>query len=386
MFLQDILKQPVYTLLLRITCFFWLIAKLVGWKVWLSSRLFPVIPLIEAFRASEAVHVSLLVISVICLASIIVIPNKKILLLLLIAELSSCALDQNRWQPWEYQYLFMLFIFIIYKNKAEHIITSIACILIGTYFYSAINKFNGGFLLSVWDHTILRRYFKLSEERIHNNIIHYAGYALPVIELACSLGLMFTITKKPAVYILTAMHVFILFLLGPIGLAYNKIVWPWNIVMIILLWMVFFKHEINAKTIWKNANKLVAFCWILLPVLNFTGGWDNYLSCNLYSGNTPSMMICINDDKVNIPEAQFFNKTSAPGICRDGYALNIQNWALTEMNVPPYPEERICRAIKKEWLNKYPSLNTTFYVKPRLYLQPTKAYKLFTDRGQYKKL
>lgn len=385
MFLQDILKRPVDTLLPRITCFFWLIAKLVGWKVWLSSRLFPVIPPIEAFRAPEAVHVSLLVISVICLASAIVIPNKKILLLLLIAELFSCVLDQNRWQPWEYQYLFMLFIFIIYKNKAERIAASIACILIGTYFYSAASKFNGGFLFSVWDYTILRRYFKLSEGYTHNNVIHYAGYALPVIELACSLGLMFALTKKPAIYILTAMHVFILFLLGPIGLDYNKVIWPWNIAMIIFLWMIF-KHEINAKLLWKNTSKLVALFWILLPAMNFTDWWDNYLSSNLYSGNTPLMIICVNDGKGNISEGKFFNKTNVPGICKDGYTLSIQSWALTEMNVPPYPEERIYRAIKKEWLNKYPSLNTTFYLKPRLYMQPTKPYKLFTGRAQYKKL
>jgi hypothetical protein len=51
-----------------------------------------------------------------CLISIIIIPRKKILLpLLLITELFSCALDQNRWQPCEYQYLFTLFAFIVYR-------------------------------------------------------------------------------------------------------------------------------------------------------------------------------------------------------------------------------------------------------------------------------
>ena len=116
MFWKNSLKPRAYVSLLRITCFFWLIAKLTGWKVWLAWRLFPIIPPVETWQVPATVHLLLFTISLMCLISIIIIPRKKILLpLLLITELFSCALDQNRWQPWEYQYLFTLFAFIVYR-------------------------------------------------------------------------------------------------------------------------------------------------------------------------------------------------------------------------------------------------------------------------------
>ena len=183
-----------------------------------------------------------------------------------------------------------------------------------------------------------------------------------------------------------AMHVFNLIWLGPLGLQYNKVVWPWNVAMIILLWMIFIKKEINAKLIWKNTGALVAFCWILLPALNLAGWWDNYLSCNLYSGNIPSMIICVKDNIDSLPVAKFFNKRNMPGICDDGHILNIQNWALAEMNIPPYPEERVYRAIKKDWLNKYPSVNTEFYVRHRLDLKTMQLKILLTGTEKYKKM
>jgi len=31
------------------------------------------------------------------------------------------------------------------------------------------------------------------------------------------------------------------------------------------------------------------------------------------------------------------NKSGGSNVCKDGHILNVQYWALTEMNVPPYP-------------------------------------------------
>jgi hypothetical protein len=364
MFLKYILKQQASFTLLRITCFFWLLAKLIGWKVWLPFRTFPVVPPTAYLHVPAPVHVVLFAASLICLIVITINPyKKKLWLALLIAELFSCALDQNRWQPWEYQYLFILFVFIVHKDKDDYIIPSIACILIATYFYSAINKFNNGFLSSVWSDMILHRYFKISKVTLQNHTLYYAGYLLPVIELASCIALIFPSTKKTAACLLIAMHVFILAMLGPFGLHYNKIVWPWNILMIVMLWMIFIKHDAKTRFSWKKTNRLVAWCWIVLPALQFAGLWDSYLSYNLYSGNNASMVICVNDSISNLPEAGFFDKRNSLAACGDGHQLNIQNWAMNEMNVPAYPEERIYSYIKKDWLNKYPSLHSEFYIR-----------------------
>ena len=298
---------------------------------------------------------------------------------MLIIELFSCALDQNRWQPWEYQYLFTLFVFIVYKNKTEYIIPSITCILIAIYFYSAVNKFNSGFLSSVWSDMILHHYLKLNKASVEHHTLYYAGYALPLIELICSIALLFRSTKKLAACFLIAMHLFNLALLGPFGLHYNKIVWPWNVLMIILLWMIFIQRNTKTEFAWKKISLVVAICWIILPALHVAGWWDSYLSSDLYSGNTASMIICV-DSIDNQPEARFFSKHNSLSVCKNGQQLSIQNWAMSEMNVPVYPEERVYQYIKNDWLNKYPFLHSTFYIKSSRGFR----YRLLNTTGEYK--
>jgi hypothetical protein len=234
--------------------------------------------------------------------------------------------------------------------------------LIATYCYSSINKFNDGFLFSVWDNMILRYFLKIKEAYIEQHLIHYCGYLLALIELTGGIGLLFKRTRETAATILIAMHLLNLIILGPIGLHYNKIIWPWNVAMIILLWIVFIKNEqtFSINLLWKKSNKLVLFCWGALPALNFIGCWDNYLSCNLYSGHIPLMAICVQDSS-NIPTVEkYFNKKDALYICNGGRELNIQNWAMAEMNVPPYPEVRVYQEIKKDWLKKYPTTDANF--------------------------
>ncbi len=164
---------------------------------------------------------------------------------------------------------------------------------------------------------------------------------------------------------LIGMHLFILWLIGPMGLHYNKIVWPWNIAMIIYLYFLFIKNEKTAAQNFALLNvgiKIILLCWSILPALNFIGLWDNYLSWNIYSSTLPNMAICIKDSTTSKQFHFYLNKKDSLNICNGNALLNIQNWAMKEMNVPPYPEERVYKKIEEHWTRDFPLSNVNFVI------------------------
>src|SRR6266404_7860670 len=98
----------------RLLCFFWLIAKAISCKVWLADRLFPIVPPFKFLFVPSFVHLVLLIFSLSALLVLFIFPSKRFLQIsVLIIEVLACLLDQNRWQPWEYQYIFIIIALVI---------------------------------------------------------------------------------------------------------------------------------------------------------------------------------------------------------------------------------------------------------------------------------
>lgn len=147
-------------LLLRITCLFWLFEKLLSWRIWTTNRLLPTAPIFECFNnVPGVVHMILFVLSISLIILIFIKNNRALVISLLGIEILSCMLDQNRIQPWEYQYLFTVLIFTINVRNPASSIALFAFLLASTYFYSGLYKLNEGFLQLVWTNMILRSFF-----------------------------------------------------------------------------------------------------------------------------------------------------------------------------------------------------------------------------------
>jgi len=275
---------------------------------------------------------------------------------LLIIEILLCMLDINRLHPKEYLYMFIIFIFIVNTNNQKLITVAFTFILISTYCYSGFGKLNEGFLNNVWTKMLLELFFKISPSIALQHWIHYSGYLVGFTELIAGVGLIFSKTRKLSALFLITMHFFILLFLGPFGLSYNKIVWSWNVAMILYLYFIFLKKKqitIPLKSIFIGWNRLVFIFWGILPALNFFGWWDNYLSSNLYSGNLPRMIICIKDTSKCKP-LQRFCKANYHNLCNGEAFIVLQNWAMSETNVTPYPEIRVYKELQVKLEKQYP--------------------------------
>lgn len=352
--------------LLKATILFWFIGKLMSYKLWLATRFFPIIPPFDfLLKVPYVVHLVLFVASMLLLIFMLIKPNRNLLLFFFIFEMLSCFLDQNRWQPWEYQYLISTLIFIIYINDKQRVAHWILIIGATTYFYSGLQKLQEGFVCSVWQDAFLHRFFKIPTHVCNNIYVKNSGYSLAILEIIAGLCLVFKIFVKQTIVFLIAMHLVILIIIGPWALHFNDIVWPWNLLMIVYLIQLLITKsylDFSIKKIFSKPTIVIAIVWCFFPLLNFIGLWDYFMSSSLYSGRIPLMEVCV---KKNLPSelSYFFHLKKKPKKCVDCIeGINIQTWGMNEILVPPLPQERVYEKIKIALEKKYPSMEADFYI------------------------
>ena len=83
----------------------------------------------------------------------------------------------------------------------------------------------------------------------------------------------------------------------------------------------------------------------MLPALSFFNLWDSYLSSGLYSGNLTEAQIYTTDaGKASLPAAI---RSRLVRTSPDTNVLNLQRWAIEDLNVTPYPGTRVYEAVAK---------------------------------------
>lgn len=352
------------SLILRITIFFWLTGKLISYPLWTASRNFPLVPVVDFLQAGNGVHLILLIVSLSSMLVLLIKPDHKFAVTtLLTAEAIAWMLDQNRWQPWHYQYFLTVLFVWLNRNKEKNVLTIILFMLVSTYFYSGLSKLNPAFIQSIWNRLVLGKAFHLSQEIIYSKTMFYIGYSISVIEMIFAVGLIFEKTRKAAIILLLMMHVLILAVFGPFGLNYDMIVWPWNVAMMCYLTYFLVKGKylsISYPVIFQKWNIVFTALFGIMPLLNYAGLWDYFLSSSLFSSKTPDMYVCIPKE-----EAGKFPKASIAkfSFCDSNeVAVNVRLWAFEEMAVPGAPQVRVFKKIRKQLLEQYPNIPMHFWV------------------------
>jgi hypothetical protein len=325
---------------------------LLSWKLWLSSRLFPLAPVSNglpeiAYPFDYIWFLSLLAL----LAVIIFLPRSRTSVLIFVCLAALLSLwDQTRWQPWFYQYLFMLAaIGILASKKTESSRARTAmdvCRLIvsATYFWTGFQKLNITFVRETWPDmaAFLPGFWQSVAQRVPSFLI----LAIPLVEVLIGFGLLSRRFRNRAVLLATATHAAILILLFLTG--ENVVVWPWNVAMVFFVWILFWEDkETTGRRIVAGRNPfhiLVLILFAILPSLSLVGLWDSFLSSSIYSGNTYQAAIYLGPTLLaRLPaetHAHVWQKS-------EPFFLDINRWAFAELRVPVYPEPRVFRQIAK---------------------------------------
>lgn len=263
--------------------------------------------------------------------------------------------DQTRLQPWVYQYLLLLVVLASHNWQREDEFGSnqtlglVQFLIAGLYFWSGVQKLNFSF-----SHETLPILLTPLQNRFPSTSLPFVwlGVGMALIEAFIGCGLLWGRTRNLSVCLAVAMHLSILGLL--IAKDYNSIVWVWNATLMLLVIAAFWKSGVSVKqTIQEVENrksiiaKLIVAASLLLPVLSFWGWWDMYLSGALYSGNVEIGVIRVNEEIIEKlpPKAQqsvFKTKSSGEKM------LPLFEWAIAELNVPVYPEQRVFKEVFRD--------------------------------------
>jgi len=332
----------------RVTAIACLCSMALCYKLWMGDRNFPVTPVFdfipELHHPFDIILPALAGVLLVCIA-LFRSPQKLIIPFIFIAVFMM-AQDMNRMQPWFYQYLLMFFILAFFNFRCDDsrlqssIIITFKLMIAAVYFWSGLQKLNPNFLADTFPWLME----PVTNHMAAGSIEHFRflGYSFPLIETATGTCLLIPSLQKLAVMSAIIMHVFILFILSPLGHNYNPVVWPWNVAMILFVLLLFYNDIHFSMVDLRNAFsyhsvKIVIALFVLMPLLNFFNTWDSYLSHNLYSGNTSGGVIYVSDSVESKLPA--YIKPYCFGELNQNQ-ITIKYWCMMELGVPAYPEKR----------------------------------------------
>ena len=311
-----------------------------SYKLWLSTRFYPLTPVFPFLKPIPAPFDKILFGAALLTLALSAITPRLIAFFATLAVVLVCC-DQSRLQPWFYEYVLLLLGVAFASPNACRLIVA------ATYFWSGAQKLNAGFISDVfpWMLEPFLRHLPHGAQAM----VHPLSVAAPFIELWIGIALLGRKFRTPAVVVAIAMHVFILIALSPWGQNYNHVVWPWNIVMAAVVFILFWKTDESARQILLSKNAFhiaVFFLFALAPVLSFFGRWDHYLSAAMYTSNTNHGTIFISDKLFDrLPDGiGEYARVETPELD----SIDIAEWSANELNVPPYPEVRIYKSVARK--------------------------------------
>jgi hypothetical protein len=331
------------------------IGLLLSARLWIGPRSYPMVPVFGGLPVLDDIVAHGLFAALFGLSAAILVAPKpqKFIAVFLLIVLVFCSLDQTRWQPWVFQYCVLLATLGLFSWSSQDLdgqkrILNIARLVIaGTYIFSGLQKLNWSFI---------ENDFPWIVQPITDAIpaaakaLHLLGMAVPLVQVGFGVGLLTRRFRRVALVVAVSMHLFILAMFGPAGLDWNSIVWPWTAAMAVLDVLLFagnaefsLREVLWSRARWDHAAVFALF--LLLPILSFFNLWDSLMSSAIYSGNLTEAIIYASDAGASaLPAAvgRYAVHTSP-----DTNVLNIQRWAIEDVDVPPYSETRVFKAIAK---------------------------------------
>lgn len=331
---------------------------------WSTARSYPLVPLIPNFSLPDAFHTNLFLVLIVSVAgSLFFHTYRRFLIPIgLLALGVLLLLDITRVQPWVLHYGAILLLCSAFiptsTNRNTFILDTARIIVGGIYFWSGLQKLNLRFFAEIFPW--LTEPLWLPFHEIGALVAFMAGVSAPFIETAFAIGLFTKRFRTISIIGNTGMVLLILLSISPFGHDWNSAVWPWNVgiyatVLVLFLgWRVSFSQFVRRQRY--NYLGWIAFSvfW-LLPAGNLFGFTDHYLSWSLYSGRVPEATL-IGDQTTLL----LLSPKASAG------ELPFARWTETDLNLVPYPEERVFKAVFSELCTMDPTLELQIMT-PRLF-------------------
>jgi hypothetical protein len=352
--------------------------------LWITKeRFFPVLSPIDSLPIIVFPFDIMLLLLFIGLGVTWIFCKKRLIGLIVMTSLIAVLVqDQMRWQPWVYQYCILLLPYLLQPDTPKNEKSIFRClqwVIAGVYVWSGIQKLNPGFIKGTFAQIIEASGTELVFSKWEN-----AGYIIPFIEMLTGVALLSSRFRKVGIYTAVIVHVAILSFLSPMMLDRNSVVYPWNVVMILFVLLLYRGVEMEGNTLSTVRKGLInplkmtpiVLIWAF-PVFNFWGYWDHYLSFSLYSNKPPTFYIAIEENEIHKIDKRFQQYfVVIPGL-QGGQLIDIDKWALSELNVPFYPQHRLFKKMSHRFCNLNIDEDNILFIEAS-YLNGQPLYKTFT--------
>ncbi|MEZ4104638.1 MAG: DUF393 domain-containing protein [Candidatus Paceibacterota bacterium] len=358
----------------RLYCLFivvnlgFLFSLILSYKAWGTDRSYPLIPIISGLDWLNPLTLWLFSGLIISLAvSLFQFKNYyRFTISSLIFLIPLILLDISRLQPWVFHYSALLFLISWSKTlsnlRIEEILDAARLVVIGIYFWSGVQKMNTAFILETFPWFTESLWSSYGD--VGAIVALTAAIFIPFIESLLAIGLLTHRFRTISIIGSTAMLLLVISTIIT-GHSWNSVVWPWNFAIFSMVLILFLRYDstlgdfLNRIRIKRNILALLATAvFIIMPIGNYFGLVDHYLSWSLYSGRVPTAELKASKDTINdlAPTAELDNREKLP----------FPTWTITTMNLVPYPQERVFLNIFHKLCKKYqdPEISMVITTRP----------------------
>lgn len=257
--------------------------------------------------------------------------------------------DLNRLQVWFY-HLSTLLLLLRWSEQREAVGQMVQFVVIALYFWSGLHKLNSYFIEDTFPW-----FFEAAGPLAFLGSYKSLAIVTALLESAIGVALFFAKSRKVGIFLGIIFHLLVLLLLGPLGHNWNEVVWPWNICMMSLLYLLFAHSSANSTI---SINKMLRtqpilalpfLLFAIFPSLNAFGYYDEQLSFKMYSGTNPEAIFYIDErDDTCFPKAEFIiggfdEQTTATT------RFLLDELAFAQLKTAPYASERTFKSMAKKY-------------------------------------
>jgi hypothetical protein len=402
LFRDDGTSQLRITLLRRSLGLFGLALTAVTWRLWTPQHDFPQVPWLGGVERlpswCQALAAAAMVLG---LVGAVLAPSEsrwsvRSLLLFAAAMLAAVFFDQQRLQPWAYQ--FVLVAVVLAAAERSETIPLLRLLVISFYLHSALTKLDYSFL-----HTLGQQFLAAlcgplgaSPADWSEHAREYAAAVFPVGELFVAIGLCFTRTRPAALVCAVFLHLLLLLILGPWGLQHKSGVLIWNLYFIVQdvllfsgnrFWPDALPSEIQAVSPRTSAwfARTVIAAAAMLPFLAPSTWFDIWPSWGLYASCAERVHLLVHRAASDQLPEELLSFVESPADSDDPWlTVRLDRWALEVLGAPIYPQSRSQLGIAEAVIVRYGLMHRARVVRLGLADRFTgeREYQVFTGPAE----
>ncbi|MES2629589.1 MAG: hypothetical protein V4616_11525 [Bacteroidota bacterium] len=262
------------------------------------------------------------------------------------------AYDLQRFQLEVYLFFLWWLTTGLYKHRvitAQALFPVLQLTILATYITAGIMKLNPWFSANVYSWVIS----PLSD--LPGGSLLTRGWILaPLSEIGLGLLLCFRKTRVIGAIASIGFHGLMLYLFGPFGNNYHRVMWPMQAVLPLLVLLLFSGDDFvnpfrSLKTV--VAPRIAVILLFILPFLHLKDWSDSAPSFATYDGRHYLGYVAVESYVVRKLPA-YVQKKMTKVKDHDKYLVPLDNWVSEDLGVPFYHEKRVYMRYK-HWLEPY---------------------------------